>query len=88
MDSKFCVVGNIEKSVDNFYNKYREYKPCNILRSTRRYYEKKEKISNQHKIYYEKNRDNLLAMSEINKHNRNSERKIYKQQVEELNQKL
>ena len=65
MDSKVCVVCNIEKSIDNFYNKHRECKPCNILRSTRRYYENNEKITNQHKIYYEKNRDFLLAKSKI-----------------------
>ena len=88
MDNKVCVVCNIEKSIDNFYNQYRECKPCNILRSTRHYYENKEKISNQHKIYYEKNRDVLLTKSKINQQNRNYERKIYKQQVQELNQKL
>ena len=54
MDSKVCVVCNIEKSIYTFYNKYRECKQCNIKRSTRRYYENKDKISNQHKIYYEK----------------------------------
>ena len=30
MDSKVCVVCNIEKCIDNFYNKYRECKQCNI----------------------------------------------------------
>ena len=60
MDSKICIVCNIEKSIDNFYNKYRECKPCKIKRNTKRYYENKDKISNQHKIYYEKNRDKLL----------------------------
>ena len=88
MDSKFCVVCNIEKSIDNFYNKYRECKRCNIQRSMKRYYENKDKISNQRKLYYEKNRDVLLAKSKINQQNRNYERKIYKQQVEELNKKL
>ena len=88
MNSKVCVVCNIEKSIDKFYNKYRECKPCNILRSTRSYYENKEKISNQQKLYYEKNRDVLLATSKLNQQNRNYERKIYKQQVEELNKKL
>ena len=88
MDSKVCVVCNIEKSIDNFYNKYRECKPCNILRSTRRYYENKEKMSKQHKIYYENSRDVLLAKSKLNQQNRIYERKIYKQQVQELNQKL
>ena len=27
---KVCVVCNTEKRIDNFYNKYRECKPCNI----------------------------------------------------------
>ena len=52
MDKKVCVVCKIEKSIDNFYNKYRECKQCNFKRSTRRYYENKDKISNQHKIYH------------------------------------
>ena len=73
MDTKVCVVCNFEKSIDNFYNKYRECKPCNILGSTRHYYENKEKKSNQHKIYYEKNRDVSLAKSKINQQNRNYE---------------
>ena len=88
MDSKGCVVCNIEKSIDNYYNKYRECKQCNIKRSMKRYYENKDKLSNQRKLYYEKNRDALLAESKLNQQNRNYERKIYKQQVQELNQKL
>ena len=84
MDSKICVVCNIEKSIDNFYNKYRECKPCNIKRSTRRYFENKEKISNQHKLYYEKNRDILLARSKINQQNRKS----HTQQIKDLNKKI
>ena len=47
MDSKVCVVWKTEKIIDNFYNNYRECKPCNILGSTRRYYENKDKLSNQ-----------------------------------------
>ena len=35
-----------------------------------------------------KKRDVLLAKSKANQQNRNYERKIYKQQVQELNQKL
>ena len=88
MDKKVYVVCNIEKSFDNFYNKYRECKQCNIKRSMKRYYENKDKLSNQRKLFYEKNRDLLLAKSKINQQNRNYERKIYKQQVEELNKKL
>ena len=45
MDSKVCVVCNIEKSVANFYNKYRECKQCNIQRSMERYFEIKYKLS-------------------------------------------
>ena len=30
MDNNICVVCNIEKSIDNYYNKYRECKPCTI----------------------------------------------------------
>ena len=54
MDSKICVVCNIEKSIDNYYNKYRECKQCNIKRSMKRYHENKDKLSNQRKLYYEK----------------------------------
>ena len=52
------------------------------------YYDTKDKLSKQRKIYYEKNRDVLLAKSKLNQQNRNYERKNYKQQVEELNKKL
>ena len=84
MNNKVCVVCNIEKSIDNFYYKFRECKPCNIKRSTRRYYENKEKISNQHKLYYEKNRDILLAKSKIDQQNRKS----HTQQIKDLNNKI
>ena len=84
MDSKICVVCKTEKSIDNFYNKYRECKPCNIKRSTKHYYENKDKISNQHKIYYEKNRDVLLARSKIYQQNRKS----HTEQIKDLNKKI
>ena len=80
MDSKVCVACNIEKNFDNFYIKYRECKQCNNKRSMKRYYENKVKLSNQRKLYSEKNRDVLLAKSKLNQQNRNYERKIYKQQ--------
>ena len=53
MESVICVICNTEKSIANFYNKYRECKQCNIKRSMKRYYKNKEKISMQQKIYYE-----------------------------------
>ena len=84
MDSKVCVVCNIEKSIDNFYNKYRECKPCNIKRSMKRYNENKDKLSNQRKLYYERNRDVLLAKSKIYQQNR----KTHTQQIKDLNNKI
>ena len=84
MDSKICVVCNIEKSIDSLYNKYRECKQCNLQRSMKRYYENKDKLSIQRKLYYEKYRDVLLAKSELKEQKRNHEKKLYKQEVEEL----
>ena len=84
MDSKICVVCNIEKSIDNCYNKYRECRQCNIKRSMKRYYENKDKISNQQKLYYEKNKDFLLARSKLYQQNRIP----YTQQIKDLNNKI
>ena len=84
MDNKICVVCNIEKSIDNYYNKYRECKQCNIKRSMKRYNENKDKLSNQRKLYYEKNREMLLAKSRIYQQNRIS----YTQQIKDLNNKI
>ena len=88
MHSKVCIVCNAEKSIDDFYNKYRECKQCKIQRNMKRYYENKDKLSNQRKLYYEKNRCVLLAKSKLKQQNRKFDRKIYRQQVEELNKKL
>ena len=84
MDNKICVVCNIEKSIDNYYNKHRECKPCNIKRSRKRYNENKDKLSNQRKLYHERNRDVLLAKSKIYQQNRVS----YTQQIKDLNNKI
>ena len=54
----------------------------------KRYYENKHKLSNQRKLYYEKNTDVLLAKSKLNQQNRNYGRRIYKEQIQELNKKL
>ena len=84
MDSKVCVVCNIEKSIDNFSNRYRECKPCNIQRIMRRYHENKDKLTKQRKKYYENNRDMLLAKSKINQQNR----KPHTQQKKDVNNKV
>ena len=50
----------------------------------KRYRENKDKISNQQKLYYEKNKDVLLARSKIYQQNRIS----YTQQIKDLNNKV
>ena len=54
MESKFGVVCNAEKSIDNFYKKYKESKKVNNKGSLNCYYEDRDKISNQQNLYYEK----------------------------------
>ena len=83
MESKVCVVCNPEKSVDNFYNKYRECKQFNIKRSSKRYSKNKGQLSNETKICYEKSRDVLPAKSKVN----HQKKKSHTQQIEELNNK-
>ena len=54
MDTKKCTMCNIEKHINNFYRKYSECRDCNRTRGIKRYYENKDKISNQQKVSYEK----------------------------------
>ena len=42
----------------------------------KRCYENKDKLSNQRNLYYEKNRDVLLAKFKLNQQNRKYEKKI------------
>ena len=44
---------NIEKDINNFYKRYTESEECIRTRGLKRYYENKDEISNQQKIYYE-----------------------------------
>ena len=44
IDVKTCVVCHTEKSIDNFYSKYREYKQCNIKSVLKRYYNNEDVI--------------------------------------------
>ena len=60
MESKICTQCNIEKHINNFYKKYSECKDCNIKRGVKRYYDNKNKISMQQKIYYEKKEAQIL----------------------------
>ena len=67
MDTKMCTICNIEKDINNFYKKYSECIYCNRARGLKRYYENKDKISNQQKIYYEKNREKILLQKQNNR---------------------
>ena len=51
MDTKMCTICNIEKDINNFYKKYSECIDCNRTKGLKRYYENKDKITNQQKIY-------------------------------------
>ena len=84
MENKVCVDCNTEKSIDRFHKKYRECKQCKIEQILKRYCENKEKLTNQRKLYYEKNRDVFLARSKIYQQNRKS----HTQQIKDLNKKV
>ena len=47
MVSKLCIRCNKKKNNEDFYNKYTECKICNSNRTLKRYYEIKDKSSNQ-----------------------------------------
>ena len=73
MDNKTCTVCKIEKHINNFYKGYSECKDCNIKRGVKRYFDNKDKISIQQKIYYDKNRDKLLQKQNDYRNKRNAE---------------
>ena len=54
METKTCSMCKIEKHINIFYKKFSECEDCHRKRGLKRYYEKKDKISNQRNIYYEK----------------------------------
>ena len=88
MGNKICTVCKIEKHINNFYKKYSECKVCNIKRGVKRYHNNKDKISNQQKIYYEKNRDRLLQKQNDYRNKRNTEFKDLVKSYAELQIKL
>ena len=75
MNTKTCNRCNIEKDINNFYNKYSECKRCNIKRVMNRYYENKNEILQQRRNKYAhfKDLDNRLKalekkLNSINEH--------------------
>ena len=67
METKICTMCNIEKDINNFYNKYSDFRDCNRTRELKRYFQNKDKISHQQKKYYEKNRDKILLQKQNNR---------------------
>ena len=67
MDTKICTICTIEKDINNFYKKHTECIDCNRASGLKRYYENKDKISKQQKIYYEKNREKILLQRQNNR---------------------
>ena len=51
MDTKICSMCNIGKKLKKNYKRYSECRDCNCARRLKRYYENKEKISNQKKFH-------------------------------------
>ena len=88
MENKICTVCKIEKHINNFYRKYSECKDCNIRRGVNRYYNNKDRISNQQKIYYEKYRDKLLQKQNDYRNRRNTEFEDLVRSYAELENKL
>ena len=60
METKTCSMCNIEKHINSFYRRYSECNDCSRTRGLKRFYDIKDKLSSQQKIYYEKNRKKIL----------------------------
>ena len=88
MDNKICTVCKIENQINNFSKKYSECKASNIKRGVKSYFDNKDKISIQQKIYYDKNRDKLLQKQNDYRNKRNTEFKNLVKSYAELQNKL
>ena len=73
MENRTCTQCVFENHINIFYRKILECKDCNIKRGVRRYYDNKDKISSQQKIYYEKNGDKLLQKQNDYRNKRNTD---------------
>ena len=88
MENKVCTVCNFEKDINNFYKQYSECEGCNIKRGVKRYYNNKDKISIQQKLYYEKITDKLLQKQIDYRNKRNIDFKELLTSYAELQNKL
>ena len=67
MDTKTCSMCNVQKLANSFYKKYSECKDCNRARVLERYYDNKDKTSNQQKKITKKTRDKALLKKQISR---------------------
>ena len=68
METITCTRCDNEKHINNFYIKYSKRKDCIRTRAIKRYYNNKDKTSNQQAIFYEKNRDEILIQKQNNRY--------------------
>ena len=87
MENKTCTVCDFEKHINNFCKKYSECKDCNIKRGVKRYYDNKDKISIQQKLY-QKNMDKLLQKQNDYRDKGNTDFKDLVRSYVELQNKL
>ena len=60
MEIKTFSLCNTENHIKSNYKKYADCKLCNKKKGLKRYYDEKDKISNQRKIYFEKDKGKVL----------------------------
>ena len=60
MESKVCSLCNIEEPLEDFPKKDTKCKNFNSMRILKRYYDNKDNISYQRKLYYEKIKEKLI----------------------------
>ena len=67
MERKTCTICNIEKDIISYYKRYSKCRDCIRAGGLKRYYGNKDKISNQQKTYYEKNREKIIIQKQNNR---------------------
>ena len=88
MENRICTLCEIEKQINNFYERYSECKDCIIKRGVKGYYDNKDKISIQQKFYDEENREKLLEKQNDYRNKRNTDYKELLRSYAELQNKL
>ena len=66
MEIKTFTMCNFPKHLNNFHKKISECIDRNRTRGLKQYFENKDKIPNQQKMYYEKTRDKISLQKQNN----------------------